>query len=294
MRGPHSHFPSLRSVVTQTIIIAYKEDITLLSAVLAEEGFSPVVQRREYSELELGYSRTIRCLLNHDDAWSRARKVSGYTLIVEADFVPCQGFGDLPVPFDPKVQGEKGWAFLYAGGPRVFALHADGSVQGHAACPVAYLISPFLGQCLNTFTTEEFERQPDLTQYSLWDTAFQWYMMGMGARCFMPWRQYGEHGGLPNKEHHKAGISRMTKSWVARLFGVGNNHHADVLYAPLKFSPAYAKGRTWLFYRTRLEAKIFGWLRLFTGRMVMPPGSMPLWQKVRLFHICFRRMLGLY
>ena len=286
--------PSLNSRIRQSFILAYKEDTAELQRALAEEGFSPRVLRPEYSATELGYSRTIRCLLNHAAAWRLAAVATGLSLIVEADFVPCQGFGTLPLPFDPDRYGAVAWAFLYAGGPRLLRAFPDGSLQGHAACPVAYVVSPRVAGWLADYARDELERQADLTAYSLWDTQFQWRMMGHGAICFMPYRQYGEHGGLPNPEHQRAGVGVAKRFKLLSFLGVGRNHHADVLWAPLKFLPPYACGSRGRFRRTRCEAKLLGWLKLLTGRCVMLLWPLSLRERCRLYLAGARRLCSRY
>ncbi|HWA85412.1 MAG TPA: hypothetical protein VG710_04255 [Opitutus sp.] len=286
--------PSLKSRINQSFIVAYKEDTTELQQALGQEGFSPRVLRPEYTATELTYSRTIRCLLNHASAWRLASAATGLSLIVEADFVPCEGFGALPLPFDPDRHGPGAWAFLYAGGPRLLRAFPDGFLQGHAACPVACVISPQVGAWLADYARDELQRQPDLTAYSLWDTQFQWRMMGHGAVCFMPFRQYGEHGGLPNPEHHRAGVGVAKRFKLLSAFGVGRNHHADVLWAPLKFLPAYARGSRGRFWRTRCEAKLLGWLKLLTGRCVMILWPLSLRERLRLYSAGARRLCSRY
>jgi hypothetical protein len=294
MLSPHAGFPALRDVITQTIILAHKEDTTQLEQALRKEAFAPQVLRPTYTKQELAYSRTIRCLLNHNSAWTLAREAAGFTLVMEADFVPCVGFGALPLPFEPSACGGTAWAFLYAGGPRFFHTRSDGSLPGHSACPVAYVISPCVGGWLTDYTREEFIRNPDLTQYSLWDTQFQWHLMGKGATCFMPWRQYGEHGGLSNPEHQSAGIGVAKRiRWLGR-FGLGRNHHADVLYAPLQFLPLYAQGSHQRFRRTRFEAKLTGLLKLFSNRMAKPLQPLPFRERIRLYRTCLFRLCGPY
>jgi hypothetical protein len=293
MQKPRHQFPPLRSIIAQAFILAYKEDTSPIEQALREEGFSPRVLRPTYTQKELSYSRTIRCLLNHDSAWTLARAIGGLTLVMEADFVPCEGFGSLPLPFDPATRGNTAWAFLYAGGPRIFDVLSDGSLPGHAACPVAYVISPRIGAWLNEYTRDELVRHGNLTQYSLWDTQFQWRLMGKGATCFMPWRHNGEHGGLPNREHDSAGVGVAKRFWLLGRLGLGKNHHADVLYAPLKFLPPYAQGSRCRLWRTRLEAKLTGWLKLLSGKMVQPLGHMSFGQKAHLYYVCATRLCGL-
>lgn len=284
----------LREGVRQALILAYKEDTQLLESALKEEGFSVTVLRAVYSEDEMKYSRTIRCLLNHCNGWQRASKEEGYSLIVEADFVPCRHFGELPVPFDPMLHGPDAWAFLYAGGPRVFKRHPDGALQGHASCPVAYLISPAVAQKLCQYADDELKRQGDLTTYSLWDTQFQWHLMGMGAVCFMPYRQYGEHGGISNPEHAKSNVGFAKRLALLGKLGLGNNHRAETLYGPLRFLPTYAKGSRLLFWTIRLEAKITGLFRLISGRVVAEHGQRSTFQSIHLYWIGFVRLCTLW
>jgi hypothetical protein len=286
--------PPLRSYIAQTLIVAYREDTSTLEQALRSEGLDPIVLRPEYTPLELTYSRTIRCLLNHTAAWRRASEVEGYTLVMEADFVPCRGFSDLPMPFAPESQGSAAWAFLYAGGPRIFKRLHDGSMPGHSACPVACLISPQVGKWLCDYTREELVRHSDLTRYSLWDTQFQWHMMGKGATCFMPWRHYGEHGGISNPEHLKAGVGVAKRNPLFRWLGLGSNHHAEVLYAPLHFLPAYAKGSRSRLWRTRLEAKVTAVLKLTCGKVATPDRECSMGERLRLYFSCVVRLCSPY
>ena len=115
MRSPHHNFPRLRDSVAQTLILAYRENTSQLEQALQEEGFAPRVLRPKYTEKELSYSRTIRCLLNHDSAWTLASATDGLTLVMEADFVPCEGFGSLPLNFDPPLAATpRGRSFMPA------------------------------------------------------------------------------------------------------------------------------------------------------------------------------------
>lgn len=279
--------PALGKLIRRTIIVAYREDTTELEQAFAREGLSPEVQRPTYSETENTYSRTIRCLLNHLAAWRKATAADGYSCIVEADFVPCRGLSSLPAPFDPVRQGPLAWAFLYAGGPRFLGLEPGPCFRGHAACPVAILVSPAVAERLVQFAEKYLRETTDLTGYSLWDTIFQWHLVGMGARCYMPWRHYGEHGGMPNPEHGAAG-----GGLVARM-GVLRNHHAECLMAPLAFLPPYAQGSRSRFWRTRLLAKLVGFGRACTGRVVALENS-PSWSvRLRAHGYAFRRLLSL-
>lgn len=285
---------ALKHQLAQSLIIAYREDTSELERALAAEGVSARVLRPAYTEVELTYSRTIRCLLNHANAWRAAADAPGLTLIVEADFVPCVGFGDLPLPWDPAARGDQAWGYLYSAAPRIFGCLPDGTLPGHSATTVAYVVSPCVAAWLCDYVREEMTRHGDLTTYSLWDTQYQWHMMGRGATCFMPFRNYGEHGGIANREHGQAGIGVAKRVRLLSWLGVGRNHHADVLYARLKFLPLYAQGSRRRLWRTRLEAKLLGWLKLLTGRIVMLHGPASFREKVRLHLICARRLCARY
>lgn len=280
--------PKIGDLVKRTIIVAYREDASALEKALEAEGLIPEVQRPTYTQEQMCYSRTIRCLLNHSAAWRKAAETPGCTLVVEADFVPCSGLAALPAPFDPARHGPLAWAFLYAGGPRLLDVSDAPFLQGHASCPVALLVSPGVAPHLVAFAERLLRETPDLTAYSQWDTVFQWYIMGSGARCYLPWRHYGEHGGLPNPEHNatSAGL-------VARL-GLAGNHHAECLMGPLVFLPPYAEGSRSRFLRTRLVAKLVGLGRVLVGRAAPLGYAMPARKRARAFWLAVRRLVSPY
>lgn len=261
--------PAVNKIADLAIILAYREDTTRLEEALRAEGFKVEVQRAVYSERELTYSRTIRCLLNHLAAWRRAAAREGCTVVVESDFVPCVGSGRAPAPFDPALHGPRAWAFLYGGGPRIIWAHTDGTLEGHAACPVATLISPGAATLLVRFGDEEVARC-DLAAHSMWDTIFQWWVMGWGGRCFMPRRHYGEHGGLVNPEHGVARVGWASRFPLLMRLPAFNNHHAECLLGPLHFQPPYARGSRLSFAFTRLVARLIGWARALRGRVSTP------------------------
>jgi len=256
-----SQQPTLGSLVRHTVILAHREDTSLLEQALRSEGLDPFVQRKSnYSPLETTYSRSIRCLMNHADAWRRAAGVSGHTLVVEADFRVLPG----------------------------------GYLWGHSCCSVAMLISPEVAPHLADFADELIRTTEDLSAYSLWDTIFQWHMMGHQARCFVPYRQYGEHGGLPNPEHRDSGSGILAGSRLFSLLGLGGNHHAECLWGPLMFLPAYAQGSRLRYYRTRLTAKLVGLARIFLGRVVEPNQSMSTTERLYALWTAFRRLASPY
>ena len=282
--------PPVNTLADLAIILAYREDTARLEGALRAEGFTVEVQRATYDERELTYSRTIRCLLNHQAAWRKAATRERCTVIVESDFVPCLGFGAAPAPFAPERHGPLAWAFLYGGGPRIIRAHADGTLEGHAACPVATLLSPGAAPFLVRYGNEELARC-DRTAHSMWDTNFQWWVMGWGGHCFMPRRHYGEHGGIVNPEH---GVARI--GWASRFpflmrLPAFNNHHAECLLGPLRFQPPYAGGSQVNFIFTRLIARLIGWARVLTGRVAMPAREATTRERWRAHAAAFTRLL---
>ena len=87
----------LKEAISRSLIVCYREDVAELEQLLATSGLMPQVLRGSYTAAELKYPAAKRTLLNHCRAWQIASEAAGYTLICEADFVPCRGFGDLPV-----------------------------------------------------------------------------------------------------------------------------------------------------------------------------------------------------
>ena len=85
--------PTLGEVVAQSYVVAYKEDVDSLVAALREEKLNPTVLRAVYSKEEETYSRTVRTSGHRRGGCGGA---GGYTLICEADFVPCPGPASFP------------------------------------------------------------------------------------------------------------------------------------------------------------------------------------------------------
>lgn len=246
----YSYHVPLIDVIDYTYIVAYKEDCIILQNALKKEGFLAKVVRPQYSPEELGYSRQYRCLLNHINVWKIASASKGLTLVVEADFVPVIGFGKLPLPFDYKKMNIA-IGYLYAGGATVFDLDENGFARGHCSCTVAYIISPNVAQALLKFAATDLEEN-NPTTHSLWDCRIRMSLQDRGIYSWMPFRQYGEHGGKPNPEHARAGINP--------------SHQADVLWNRLHFLPQYAEGSMMKFVIFRWRAKFRGLARLLFGR----------------------------
>ena len=248
--------PALRDCVARACILAWREDTSALERALAEEGFRVEVLRPTYTDREMGFSRVARCLLNHRGAWARCAAQDGLWMVVEADFVPCRGLGSLPLPFPPELRN-RAWAWLYAGGPRLYEWWPGGYLRGHACTMVAGVMGPEIAQALVAFADAELARHgPEML--SPWDTYLQFELRKKGKLSFFPARQYGEHGGIPNPEHALAGM------------GMKGSHQADVLWGPLHFLPPYARGSRLRYGGYRLRAKLLGAARLLAGRFIEP------------------------
>jgi hypothetical protein len=253
------HKPTtLRDVVRQAIVLAYKEDVDLLVAALGEEHLAPSVQRIVYTSEELEFARNSRTFLNHRQAWKKAAQADGYTLICESDFVPCRGMGDFPV-FWP-IAKATAWGYLYQGSPRLLALLGKRPtyLRAHTAPLVAYVVNAPVARILLEYF-DHTAAKLDLRSYFAFDAYLQWFATGKGAAAYMPTRHYGEHGGLPNKEHAAIGKLRYQ-----------GEHHADNLMGRLHFLPQYAVGSQAKFLFVRLRSRLLGVARLLSGNWISP------------------------
>ena len=139
---------TIRDVVGQVIVLAYKEDVQPLLTALEEERLPASLQRITYTSDEIAYAHNSRTLLNHRLAWEKAARLPGYTLICESDFVPCRGLGDFPV-FWPETNA-RAWGYLYQGSPRLLAL-SEGRpayLRVHASPLVAYVVNATVAKIL--------------------------------------------------------------------------------------------------------------------------------------------------
>jgi len=193
-----------------------------------------------------------RAFINHFRGWKEVAESPGFTLICEADFVPCKGFGTFPV-FWP-IQKRLAWGYLYQGSPRLLAWQRP-FLRGHCAPLVAYVINSSVAEVFLKFYEHEIREYGPQTYFSF-DAHLQWWTMGRGCEAYIPMCHYGEHGGLPNPEHRRFG----------RLPRAGR-HRADNLAGALAFLPQYAKGSWVRFWVERLEARALGWARLFGGAL---------------------------
>jgi GR25 family glycosyltransferase involved in LPS biosynthesis len=266
---------------SKVFIIAYKEPTQLLEEVLTKEGFQVEVLRQEQKPEYQNYSRSYLCLMNHRRAWEKAAQESKPTLIIEADFVPVQGFGKLPLPFNPDGRNV-GVCWLYTCAPQVYSVSEAGYAEGFSVSTVAYIVTSKGAQYLMELA-EEIREKKGPTAYSSWDSNVDTFLRARNLKNYIPFRNYGEHGGLPNLEHYKNGLSKT--------------HRADVLYGKLAFLPLYAsgeKGGNMALLSARLQARLKGIARLATGRFlrmrVLQGSKVP----ARLLSFALRRQLSMW
>lgn len=237
--------------ISQTFVIAYKEPTEQLTSVLTQAGCDCTILRQVHQPGYETYSPSFLCLLNHRGAWELALRSQKPTLIVEADFVPVSNFATLPPPFDP-TDTEMGIAWLYTCAAQVYSV-SDGFAQGYSTSMVAYVVTAKSARLLIDLAAQ-IEKTPGPRAYSPWDSGIEYYLRDRGLHNYVPFRNYGEHGGRPNPEH---GRNRLSKA-----------HRADVLYGKLTFAPMYAEisGRVsrwqWLKGRAYGRAKGVGRLLL--------------------------------
>ncbi len=269
--------------IKKVFIVAYKEDTSSLETALKKEGFRSIfVIRPSYTQTELEYSRTSRCLLNHKNAWTKFCKNDGLFMVLEADFVPVIGMGQLPLVFDIN-QKEIACGWLYSGGPRLYELYPNNYGRGHSAGTVAMIMGAKTARVLINFADEEFIKH-DPRKHTLWDTYIRMYAQKYGIMSFMPYRSYGEHGGTPNPEHAAAGINPI--------------HRADVLWGPLHFLPLYAKGSSIKFSYHRVVAKMRGVARLLVGRYIelalLKNSNISIRKKINMIVYSVKRLISIY
>ncbi len=239
------------------------------------------ISRPDYSPEEMTYRRSSRCLLSHRNAWKRALESPSYTLICEADFVPCRGIGDFEV-FWP-IEKDCAWGYLYQGSPRLLAMVGQRPfLRGHNATTVSYVVNKIVASLMLTFFEVE-KKAYDFRSYFAWDAHLQWHLMGLGAEAFIPMRHYGEHGGVPNPEHGKIGSLPRDGS-----------HHADNLMNSLHFLPLYANGSYLSYLLVRLGARLRGFGRLLTGRLILRTDvyHLSFIDVIKMFLIGLRRLIS--
>ncbi|MEM0980591.1 MAG: LPS biosynthesis glycosyltransferase [Cyanobacteria bacterium P01_H01_bin.58] len=243
----------LNKSIGKTIIVAYKEDTQQLEAVLRNEGLVCQVNRQVHQPEYKTYSPSYLCLLNHCNAWQIAAQEKQPTLIIEADFIPVKGVGNLPLPFDSD-RADVGVAWLYTCAPQIYFVTPEDYAVGYSCSTVAYVVTPTAAQNLIDLA-DKIYADPGPTQYSSWDSSIEGFLRKRQLKCYVPWRNYGEHGGKPNPEHRKSGLSAA--------------HRADVLYGSLAFKPLYAETQALPFGRimlSRTQARAKGIARLLIGK----------------------------
>ncbi len=246
---------NLVDCIDRVLIIACKESTHQLEEALNKEGFQCQVIRQETKPEFENFSRSYLCLMNHHNAWQIAANQTKPTLIIEADFVPVLGFGKLPLPFNPN-QSDIGISWLYTCAPQVYSVSCEGYAEGFSTSMVAYIVTPQAALCLLDLAKEITEKK-GATTYSSWDSTIDSFLRQRKLRNYIPWRNYGEHGGLPNPEHYQNNLSKV--------------HRADVLYGKLAFMPPYTIGEGNIhlkFISVRFQARLKGIFRLLTGRFL--------------------------
>jgi hypothetical protein len=280
--SPNSHsshaLPNLVEAIGQTFILAYRESTELLEATLRQEGLQCEVLRQVDRPEYQSYASIYRCMLNHQTAWRLAAQSSQPTLIVEADFVPVVGFGQLPLPFS-LTQPDVGISWLYTCAPQLYSVTEEGFGEGFSTGLVAYVLTPPAAQALINLVAEITEYHG--TGYYNFDSHIDSFLRRHEFKNYISFRNYGEHGGKPNPEHRRN-----------RLSGI---HRADVLYGKLAFAPAYTEvAQPLLLFRiARLKARSKGIARLLLGKFlrikIIRESSVPL----RLISFAIRRQLVL-
>jgi GR25 family glycosyltransferase involved in LPS biosynthesis len=249
------HAPRLVDCIGKVFIVAYKESTELLEAALIREGFPCEVLRQKHAPDYKDYSPSYLCLLNHRRAWEKAVRENQPTLVVEADFVPVLEFGKRPPPF-PHERSDMGIAWLYTCAPQIYSVSEEGHAQGFSTAMVAYILTPQSARHLIELP-ERVREKLGATTYSPWDSEIEEFLRKKKLKNYVPFRNYGEHGGLPNPEHHRYGLSKT--------------HRADVLYGKLAFTPNYAKNRRLALFSVRFQARLKGIARLALGKFLRIP-----------------------
>ena len=267
--------------IGQSFIIACREDTTPLEQALKRSGLQCEVLRQAYRPEYAEYSRSFLCLLNHRHAWELASKAAKPTLIMEADFVPVTNFGELPVSFDPD-KSNLGIAWLYTCAPQVYRIVKGGYATGYSTSMVAYVVSPSSARFLMQ-VADDVAQDPGPGAYTPWDSGLDYSLRDNGFVNYVPFRNYGEHGGIPNPEH------RQNKLSVT--------HRADVLYGPLSFQPFYAcqdgvgKPHFSKYLQGRCYGRVKGLGRLLLGKYLRVPVLTSAEQPLPLAWFALRRQL---
>ncbi|MEM9541924.1 MAG: LPS biosynthesis glycosyltransferase [Cyanobacteria bacterium P01_E01_bin.42] len=241
---------SLIDTIGKVLILAYKEPTEALEQYFLQEGFVCEVCRQENKPEYQEFSSSYRVLLNHCNAWEQAKKASTFTLIVEADFAPVRQFARLPLPF-PKDNPDVGVSWIYNCAPQVYWVSPEGYAEGFSVSTVAYIVTPKGAECLLELAAR-IERKTGGKVYSAWDSEIDTVLRSYKLVNFIPFRNYGEHGGIPNPEHRQHGLSP--------------GHQADVLWGDLALKPLYSDRDN--IFSIRFKARLKGIGRLLLGRFL--------------------------
>ncbi|WP_031293833.1 hypothetical protein [Leptolyngbya sp. Heron Island J] len=236
--------------IGHTFILAYREQTEPLATFLNSAGCQVEVLRQIHRSEYKTYSRSYLCLLNHRKAWEQALLSEKPTLIVEADFVPVANFAELPAPFDP-ADKNLGIAWLYTCAAQIYNITDQGYAQGYSTAMVAYIVTKKSAWRLIELA-EAIQADPGPETYTPWDSGIEYYLRDRNFHNYVPWRNYGEHGGIPNPEHRQNNLS--------------TTHRADVLYGPLAFDPPYGE-----LFKERTYGRIKGLGRLLLNRYLRGP-----------------------
>jgi GR25 family glycosyltransferase involved in LPS biosynthesis len=272
--------PNLAEAIGQTFILAYKESTEVLEKTLAQAGLSCEVLRQKDQPEYQHYASIYRCMLNHQQAWIRATQSGQPTLIVEADFVPVSGFGELPLPFKLS-QSDVGICWLYTCASQLYSVTTEGFGEGYSTGLVAYIVTPKAAQILCEFVIEITEAHG--TGYFNFDSYVDWFLRLHHLKNYIAFRNYGEHGGRPNPEHRRNGMSGI--------------HRADVLYGKLAFKPAYvtaSRHPSLHLLLARGQARLKGIARLLLGKFLRPQILRHSTVPWRLVSFAVRRQLCFY
>jgi hypothetical protein len=265
---------ALRELYRKVLVVAHREDTTELEATLETEGFAVRRIQGPYPEGAERWSPSVRTLFNHRNAWRVVSESGEAAIVVEADFVPVRGFGAVSLSRGLP-SGEPDFTYLYACGPQLWGLRG-GRLRGHAGAMVAYCVSPALASSLIEFADSKV-LAGDPASYSRWDTELGYWLKARGIESYLPYRHHGEHGGLPNPEHGRAGLRP--------------HHRADLLSGRLAFLPAYARGSRLRFVWFRIGARGWGVIRLLAGRYLSWQSFRRSNEKGRLLRIAVGRFL---
>lgn len=261
---------SLVDCIGQTFILAYQEQTEQLASFLSTTGCHAEVLRQVHRSEYKNYSRSYLCLLNHRKAWERALLSAQPTLIVEADFVPVANFAQLPPPYDP-TDDQLGIAWLYTCAAQIYNITDQGYAQGYSTSMVAYVVTPQSAWRLIELA-EWVQADPGPETYTPWDSGIDYYLRDRNFHNYVPWRNYGEHGGIPNPEHRQNNLS--------------TTHRADVLYGPLAFTPPYGD-----VLKERAYGRVKGLGRLLLNKYLRGPVLRGSHQPMKLLTFAIGRQL---